>query len=261
MFQIAYHTDMGIKKQYNQDALLMKTAVTPDGEVGLFAVCDGMGGLSHGELASATVIRGLSAWFEEVLPGLLQEKRERQVVKELESCIRALNEKILHYGQELKIKLGTTVTAMLFLYSRYYIVQIGDSRIYSIGSEVRQLTKDQTLVALEIERGNLTKEQARKDPRRNILLQCIGASSKIDVAITEGMIEKDAVYMLCTDGFYHEIFDHELVECLQPERLTNEEQMKNSIVGLVELVKMRKEQDNISVVTARVLAPEPQAAR
>ncbi|MBT2756657.1 serine/threonine-protein phosphatase [Mesobacillus foraminis] len=253
-FQLAYHTDIGIRKKTNQDGLLLKTAKTPDGQVGLFAVCDGMGGLSHGELASATVIRGMSGWFDEQLPRLLAEKKERNIVSGLEACIRELNDKILQFGEANKIKLGTTITALLVIYSRYYIVQIGDSRVYSIHHQLKQLTKDQTLVARELERGNLTEEQAKVDPRRNILLQCIGATRELDVTISEGHIEEGALYMLCTDGFYHEVLEEELLATLNPDQFYGEEQMKDKVVELVELVKQRQESDNISVVVAKVTA-------
>jgi PPM family protein phosphatase len=247
-FQLAYHTDIGIKKKSNQDGLLMKTAMTPEGEVALFAICDGMGGLSHGELASATVIRGMSDWFDHELPKLLQEKHERNIASGLETCITTLNEKIHRYGEARNIKLGTTLSALLVLYSRYYIVQVGDSRIYCINASVTQLTKDQSLVAREVERGNLTEEQARRDHRRNILLQCIGATRNLEVAITEGLVEDQAHYMLCTDGFYHEILNQELSSSFQHGHFYNSQQLKEKLVKLVELAKGRQETDNISVI-------------
>ena len=81
-FLTAYHTDVGIKKKTNQDALLLKTAQTAKGEVGLFVVCDGMGGLSHGELASATVIRGMAEWFDAEMPRLvLSETFEDEICR------------------------------------------------------------------------------------------------------------------------------------------------------------------------------------
>lgn len=251
-FQLACHTDIGIKKKTNQDGLLLKTARTPDGQLGLFVVCDGMGGLSHGELASATVIRGMSDWFDEQLPGLLAQKKERNIVSGLKSCISGLNDKILQFGEANKIKLGTTITALLVVYSRYYIVQIGDSRVYSINRQLKQLTRDQTLVARELERGNLTEEQAKIDPRRNILLQCIGATRELDISISEGRIEEGTLYMLCTDGFYHEILEEELLGSLNPDTFCDEKQMEDKVIELVELVKQRKESDNISVVVAKV---------
>lgn len=251
-FQIAYHTDIGIKKKTNQDALLIKTARTPDGPVGLFIVCDGMGGLSHGELASASVINGMSAWFDHELPDLLQSKMlDSEMETSLRNSLQAVNEKILDYGEAANIRLGTTITALLVIYENYYLVQIGDSRAYHIHETALQLTRDQTLVAREIERGNLTAEQAKHDPRRNVLLQCVGATKEIEVVITKDEAVP-GTYLLCTDGFYHQISNDELLGSLRPERQADEKQLKETVIDLVELVKQRKEPDNISVIAVKI---------
>jgi PPM family protein phosphatase len=251
-FQVAYHTDIGIKKKTNQDGLLLKTAKTPEGEIGLFIICDGMGGLSHGELASATVIRGMSDWFDNDLPELLESGiAETDIPGKLEERVRELNKKILDYGEVSNIKLGTTITALLILHKQYYIVQIGDSRAYSINHKLVKLTEDQTLVERELQRGNISAEQARIDPRRNVLLQCVGATKNINVVITSGEVESGTMYMLCTDGFYHEISDEEMLANLNPHHFTKEKSMKDKLVELVELAKQRQETDNISILLAK----------
>lgn len=250
----AYHTDIGIKKKTNQDALLIKTAKTPDGYVGLFVVCDGMGGLAHGELASATVVRGLSDWFETELPELLHsEQLEVDIREALEVCVKEQNEKILDYGGQSNIQIGTTLTALLIIHSTYFIVHIGDSRAYQIQQQVQQLTKDQTLVAREVERGNITEEQALQDPRRNVLLQCVGATKDLDVVILTGKTSPGTLFLLCTDGFYHKITEEEVLEELRPNQYLNEKQLKYKAIKLIDAVKERREVDNISVVLAHVV--------
>lgn len=249
---MAYHTDIGIKKKTNQDGLLLKTAKTPEGEIGMFIICDGMGGLSHGELASATVIRGMSDWFDNDLPELLETgMAKNEIPGKLEERVSELNKKILDYGEALNIKLGTTITALLILHNQYYIVQIGDSRAYSINHKLVKLTEDQTLVERELQRGNITAEQARIDPRRNVLLQCVGAKKDINVVITSGEVESGTMYMLCTDGFYHEIRDEEILVNLNPQHFKEEKSMKEKLVELVDLAKKRQETDNISILLAK----------
>jgi PPM family protein phosphatase len=252
-FQVAYHTDIGIRKKTNQDGLLLKTAVTPKGKVGLFAVCDGMGGLADGELASATVVRGMAEWFDEELPAILQsETWLADFQSSLNASIIALNEKLYRHGELKEAQLGTTITALLVIFSKSYILQIGDSRAYHIsGTGATQLTKDQTLVAREVERGNLTEEQAKKDPRRNILLQCVGATKDLDVVISSGEAEA-GTYLLCTDGFYHKVSEQEIQQKLQPERFASEAQMTKTLTELIELAKSRQEIDNISAILVKV---------
>ena len=80
-YQIAIHTDVGIKKETNQDSLLVKQAVTEKGNIILAVVCDGMGGLEKGEVASATVINAFSVWFENELPTILSKNSYYEDVK------------------------------------------------------------------------------------------------------------------------------------------------------------------------------------
>ena len=170
---------------------------------------------------------------------------------EVETIIKQLNEKIISYGETAKVKLGTTFTALIILNNKYYLAQIGDSRAYHITETVTRLTEDQTLVAREVARGNITEEQAKIDPRRNVLLQCVGATKEMDIVFSSGEFQENTVFMLCSDGFYHQISESELAENLCPEALNSNQQMKEKIVELVELVKARKEVDNISVIAAK----------
>ena len=79
--------------------------------------------------------------------------------------------------------------------TRYFIMNVGDSRVYEISDELIRLTQDQTVVAKEIEAGILIEEEAKQDPRRSILLQCIGASNEIIPDMFFGETRKDAVYI------------------------------------------------------------------
>lgn len=252
MFLTAYETDVGLKKT-NQDALLIKTATSSKGDVGLFVVCDGMGGLSHGELASSTVIKRMATWFDEELSKLVfSYDINEKITSTLEQLIKNLNEKIRNYGMEHQIQLGTTITGLLFIHDQYYIVHVGDSRAYKITDKIEQLTKDQTLVAREIERGNITVEQGKRDPRRNVLLQCVGASKTLQIPISTGKVEEESLYVLCSDGFYQKLTTEDMVQYLKPNELKTKEEMKEKAYKLVQMVKQRKEKDNITVLLVKV---------
>lgn len=156
-------TDIGNTKSTNQDSLLIKHAIYCGGEVMLAVICDGMGGLSKGELASATVIKEFSKWFEEELPYEL-EKLDMNVIGEKWSLLlKELNIRIIEYGQLNHISLGTTFTGILMVNDKYVIGHVGDTRVYFIGNGMMQLTEDQTFVAREIKKGTMTPEQAAKD--------------------------------------------------------------------------------------------------
>lgn len=157
------------------------------------------------------------------------------------------NKALSDYGRSHEIRLGTTFTGVLFVNNKYMAIHIGDSRFYRIDSSIKQLTTDHTYVAGQAAMGNMTKEQARLDKRRNLLLQCIGASESIKPEIIYGRVRKGA-YLLCTDGFRHEITDDEIYGELMPKFLTNKKIMNEKCLDLIEKIKARKENDNISVL-------------
>ena len=115
---------------------------------------------------------------------------------------------------------------------------------------MEQLTTDQTFVAREVKKGTMTPEQARIDKRRNMLLQCVGASAKIEPEVLSGKTEK-GVYMLCTDGFRHEITEQEIQKYLKPSALKKKDTMQKNIRYLIDQAKNRQEKDNISAVVIK----------
>ncbi len=218
----------------------------------LAILCDGMGGLEKGELASATVVKAFSQWAVERLPVLATDIiHEADIRREWNELVVEYNEKIKQYGRKGGISLGTTLVVLLMAYGKYYIANVGDCRVYELKDGVNILTKDQTVVAREVELGNLTPEQAKTDSRRNVLLQCIGASDAVYPDFFLGDIKQDAVYMLCSDGFRHEVSGEEIYSYFCPERMLKAEQMKENEVALINLNKLRQESDNISVITIR----------
>lgn len=248
-YKIAYYTDRGIKKQTNQDGFIVKGAETDLGSVFFSVVCDGMGGLSKGELASTQVLYAFSDWFDKELPGLLQEGFfKEKLFCSWKKLLKHENIKLADYGRKNNLSLGTTATAFLIFHNEYYIIHVGDSRIYELTKQMVQLTVDDTVVAREIAAGRITKEQAESDPRRNVLLQCIGASPQMEPTCQNGILAENAGYLLCSDGFRHVITPEEIFTQLNPAVVKDEEAMTTSLKGLVETVKLRQETDNITAV-------------
>ncbi|MBQ3264261.1 MAG: serine/threonine-protein phosphatase [Ruminococcus sp.] len=253
-FLTTVHTDVGIKKSTNQDSALLMEAQTDFGSVLLSVICDGMGGLAKGEVASATVIDAFVTWFEHELPKLLhREDCERMIFGEWEELIMDCNQKIAAYAAELKLSMGTTLNALLFLKDKYYIVNVGDSRAYLLTDALYQLTKDHSFVQREMDMGRMTPEEAAVSPRRNVLLQCVGASPIITPDYFSGNYAPGQVYMQCSDGFRHAVTPEEIYQYLNPEALTDEATMKENAVYLTELNKNRRETDNITVLAVKVI--------
>ncbi len=245
-------TDIGIVKNTNQDSLSVKVIQTPIGRMSFSVLCDGMGGLALGEVASASVIRAFEQWVRNDLPVLCNAPLNGQVLKaQWERILLDQNRAIKAYGAKQGVRLGTTAVIMLLTDSAYYVMNVGDSRAYEIAAEMNQITNDQTFVAREVALGNMTPEQAEVDERRSVLLQCIGASEEVYPDFFEGPAQQNASYMLCSDGFRHEITAEEIYEKFQPGVLFDEASMEQNTLELIELNKQRNERDNISVVLVR----------
>lgn len=252
------HSDVGIKKNTNQDSVLIKEASTDYGDVMFVVVCDGMGGLAKGEVASAALIRAFSDWFENEFPDILYNRRTEDGINriELENELNALvidvNHRIAEHGKQFHVAMGTTAALLLMAEGKYYTMNVGDSRVYRInGGNLLQLTKDQTFVQKEIDQGRMTPEEARNHPQRNVLLQCVGASEVIIPDFSSGEYGKDEIYMVCSDGFRHVITEVEFIKLMNPDKLNTEKEMRDAAIYCTELNKSRQEKDNISVALVR----------
>ena len=250
-YTVIAQTDRGNVKTTNQDSVMYCNADSEMGEILMAVICDGMGGLEKGELASATVIRAFHKWFKEQLPYELEKPDLNVIGSQWALMLKELNGKILEYSRMHGIEgVGTTFTGILFVQNQYVAVHVGDTRLYYMDRSIKKLTTDHTFIAREISRGTLTEEQAKSDKRRNLLLQCVGASKHVDPEIITGDVKK-GVYMLCSDGFRHEISEKEIFDSLNPKAAKNTKIMKERAEKLIDLVKQRGETDNISVLVIK----------
>lgn len=251
-FLTATHTDVGIKKKTNQDSILVHQAQTDYGAILLAVVCDGMGGLSKGEVASAEMIREFSRWFQEELPELLYSGMRPEALRvSWENLVVSVNHRIADYADRLSVTMGTTCVAFLAIEDIYYIMNIGDSRVYMLSDNIYQLTKDQTYVQREIDAHRMTPMEAEASPQRSVLLQCIGASEVVQPDFFTGSIEANQCYLLCSDGFRHVVGSTEIFRLCAPSSADHPAAMKAGLEQLTELNKNRMETDNISAVLIR----------
>ena len=251
-FIVSASTDVGIEKSTNQDSLSVLSLTTPLGKMVFAILCDGMGGLAKGEVASATLVNAFRDWATKELPKMCNAPLEEAKIRaQWEQIITEQNVRIKAYGAQQGVRLGTTAVVMLLTQTTSYILNVGDSRAYEITNQLRQLTNDQTFVAREVAMGRMTPAEAETDSRRSVLLQCVGASESVYPDLFVQPTQCDAVYMLCSDGFRHEILPEEIAYHLQPNLLVSEQTMKEKARELIELNKQRQERDNISVILIR----------
>lgn len=174
--QLVHITDKGDVRSSNQDSFCARISSFGQETVALLAVCDGVGGLQAGELASTGAVRCFEDWFEQQLPQIMQSGlTDTMVFLSWHQILENLHNALCEYAERSAMQFGTTVSALLISSDRLYWVQVGDSRIYlDDGAGTEQLTKDQTLAMREVEAGRLSPEAMQTDQRKNILLQCLG---------------------------------------------------------------------------------------
>ena len=259
----AYDTDIGVSKNVNQDALLIKGASTNQGCLHLAVLCDGMGGYSSGEVASSTLIRAFSDWFDIELPKLLQYELSLDKVREQwRELVELYSKRTVEYGLSLRpsTKLGTTLTAILITeFFGAEIIHVGDSRLYRITDTLEQLTHDQTKIGYLMSQGKiyLTEEEYEHHPERHILSQCIGGS-KIGcepqcIRLEPQAFRYESGFLLCSDGFRHEVTRSEFFDEFRLHELTDEKTMKKKIRRVIRMNIDRGETDNISAVLLKVM--------
>ena len=250
-------TDAGTVKKINQDSLCIKSANFRDTSFTMGVICDGLGGLSDGETASSYIVNGLSVWFENTLPGLLKGKISMLDIRhQLDSELHRLNRNLNRYCELTGKNPASTMTALLFISSAGKVItaHIGDTRIYRIYEDKTIITtEDHSVLAEEIRKGNITKEEALYDSRQNQLTKCMGAGLENISFDYKILPEEDAcTYLICSDGFRKTILEEEISSALKPSALTDNTSSEQILRNLTDLCMQRGETDNISSLILKI---------
>ena len=231
-------THTGKVREINEDAVL---------ESGnLFAVADGMGGHQAGEVASSLALTVVRQYMEDNL-GLIPG--EELVRKGVEAANAAIHEKALSSAKFHDM--GTTLTMMYREGDTAYFGHVGDSRAYIFrGGRLKRLTRDHSLVARLIENGEITEEEARVHPQRNIILSALGLGPEVDVEITAVKIMPGDEFLLVSDGLYSMVDDRRIEQVL-----TGEPEPAAAVRRLVDLALEAGGVDNVSVLLTTYAKP------
>lgn len=247
---------MGARKSVNQDSWCALVAQTGVGDVALTVVCDGVGGLSSGELASSTVVREFASWFETAFPSYAAASLSRSpridltgVAEDWARLLSGLNARIAAWGREHNARLGTTFTGMLVCQGRYVIGQVGDCRIYRLrNGEATQLTADQTLAARAVREGTMTKEEALHMPQGSVLLQSVGTQTALRPEFSYGDVRPGDLYVSCCDGFYRRLGDEGIRSAFAGVDAQDEPALLALVDRLIAQDIAQGEKDNLTAV-------------
>lgn len=233
-----YMTDPGRVRSHNEDSVtILKNASNEF----LLVVADGMGGHRKGEVASSIVVSNLGKRFNDT-PGI---GTKLDAVNWLNDNISEINREILDYGEKNIDSKGLGTTVVVALLTKEYLIfgNIGDSSGYVIkNKKLHKVTHDHTLVNLLVDAGNLSEEEAKNHPKKNVLMKALGAADKCELDIFDIGCDIDGI-LLCSDGLTNMLTDEQIEKVLNDEELTMEEKVEK----LIKKCNARGGNDNISV--------------
>lgn len=239
----------GVGKNINEDNYMVVSAETAYGEACMAVVCDGVGGLAQGSKASKWVTDKLRSWFKLFTKNKISCGN---ITDELKKVISQLNGELVQMGNDAGTKMGTTVSAILFIDGMYYVFHVGDTRIYHFSEGIRCMTIDHTLLATKIRNGQMTEEKAKDSQEKKILLQCVGADDVLEIQNSNGSYECGDVYMLCSDGQYNQLYDGEIEDVLEAVQEMEQDEMESTALELAETVRFRGEKDDMTCIFVKV---------
>ncbi len=232
----AAQTDTGIVRDHNEDAVLEHPGV------GLWAVADGMGGHSAGDVASSMVIQALSE--------LTAESSLADLADRIDDAMQRVNRELRTLAlQRGTHTIGATV-AVLVAHQRHALAMwAGDSRVYRLrDGRLDQLSHDHALVSELLAHGVITQDQAETHPHGNLVTRAVGASDELHLDLEIVDLAPGDLFLLCTDGLDKEVTDDEIAAAVVDVAIAD------IPARLVELALARGGRDNVSVVAAQVAA-------
>jgi len=255
--KVAARTDQGRVRRINQDSVYTGSVTLAGGrKAHLSLVADGMGGAKAGEHASriAAEVARLQLQRDAGRQSALDDETWQSLLR---SAVTAANRRVYEESRADRSRdgMGTTLTIALIVGDRLHIASVGDSRAYLFnlsgvtddGALSAQLTSDHSLVARLVDIGQITPEQARVHPQRNVLYRSIGTDPSVAIDTRSEHLEPGDVVLLCSDGLFNHVRDEEIAHIVlkQPD-------VERAADQLVALANERGGRDNISVVVVRV---------
>ena len=228
--------DIGKCREINQDYIYVSEE--PVGNLpNLFLVADGMGGHKAGDLASEYTV----AKVEEAVSKSMQTN-PYQILK---GAFQYANQKLLEKAGESDsyTGMGTTLVAATVKNDAVYVVNVGDSRLYKIGDKIEQITEDHSLVEEMVRMGEISKEQARNHPDKNIITKAMGVSDTVEPDYFDTDLQKGECLLMCSDGLTNMVSDRQIKEIVELRT-----DLESCAKELIRAANQNGGRDNIAVV-------------
>ena len=235
-------TDIGKTRKINQDYVF--TSEKPIGNLpNLFLVADGMGGHKAGDYASRYAV--------ETICEVVEQTMDKDPVTILRKAVESANEHIYKKSQEDESfeGMGTTIVAASCLGNYLQVANVGDSRLYVIGEEIKQITRDHSLVEEMVRMGAMDRDAAKNHAKKNIITRAIGASETVEIDFFTVELKDGENVLMCSDGLTNMLEDEEIRMIMKRQR-----DVVEKVEALVEEANKRGGVDNITVVLIEPIA-------
>lgn len=233
-------SDIGKVRDMNQDSFYISS---PQDEVQLFIVADGMGGYKGGEVASKLAVETSKNYIINNFNSI--EHDRENILNLIKSAIEYANLVVYEKSKEVPEleNMGTTIDICLILQNKVYIGHVGDSRVYRKRKEFfRKLTTDHSYVQKLVSDGTITKEEAYNHPKKNMLIKALGCSSFVEPDVMVKGFLKDDILLMCSDGLTNMLRDEEIVQIINQNpmeacnRLVNEANDKGGLDNITAVI-------------------------
>ncbi len=231
-------SDKGAVRTNNQDTVAYKIM---ENENSWGVVCDGMGGIQGGDIASQIAVETFGDYLTQYLQG-----NEKAPIKALLHAVEKANKAVFEYAlkDESLLGMGTTLVGTVLQDGVAYIVNIGDSRAYTIShNNILRITRDHSIVQDLVEEGNITDEQARSHPQKNLITRALGTSKMVEADIFQVEFRQGDWLLLCSDGLVNELTEKEILL-----NLKGKHNPKESCQQLLNIALERGATDNVTVL-------------
>ncbi|MBO4913698.1 MAG: Stp1/IreP family PP2C-type Ser/Thr phosphatase [Oscillospiraceae bacterium] len=240
-------TDIGLRRRENQDTYAFTEFGFEDSPDTVVAVvCDGMGGVNGGQLASSTAVE---SFIREVHSRAFANMSEDQV-REMETlCVQEANRAVYERSLEDPTLhgMGTTLVSAIVSPDSAVVCNVGDSRAYIIDDDgIRRVTRDHSVVESLVESGDITREEARTHPNRNLVTRALGPDKSVECDSFTVKIKSGNSILLCSDGLIVTVEDYELQNIISSEADGAE-----ALNKLLVLALSRGAPDNVTAVLIR----------
>lgn len=223
----------GAVSAHNQDSLVLLQVLTSQGRVLMAAVCDGMGGMDAGEIASGYLTEELVTWFYDGLLDAVGKKKPLWVIRRsVERKVYQVQSRMQRYAKKQSLQMGTTMSMLILWEKKYLLCHLGDSRIYRLSGK---------------RKGKIIQMSNDHVQGSSRLTKCVGSFGFFTPDFKIGTVKAGEAFLLCSDGFWHKMKAEEIKEALAPAQVQRG-QLGRRLREIGEADIRRGEKDNLSAI-------------